>query len=100
MKSKLLAMGYKPKEIKIDGVDGPIYIREMSYKGVLALAKCINPTERMVIITIYSLCDESGNLVFTEDDRDEVASIPYGVIANISYEASKLTNFNDSQLVK
>ncbi|EHM6953371.1 hypothetical protein KGV31_002170 [Vibrio parahaemolyticus] len=100
MKSKLLAMGYKPVEIKVTGVDEPVYIREMSYKGVLAVAKCINPTERMIIMTIYSLCDEKGNLVFTEEDKDEVSTIPYGVISEISYEASKLTKFDDNRTVK
>lgn len=100
MKNKLLAMGYKPVETKLSCLDESIFLRQMSYKGVLALAKCINPTERSIILTIYSLCDEQGNLVFTEDDKETVSEIPYQVISEIAFEAAKLTNFDDKNILK
>ncbi|EJG0782048.1 hypothetical protein C2F72_RS01370 [Vibrio parahaemolyticus] len=101
LKNKLLSMGFKPVETKLECLDEPIFLREMSYKGVLAVAKCITPTERSIIMTIYSLCDENGNLVFTEDDKELVAEqIPYTVISEIAFEAAKLTKFDDNKTLK
>lgn len=100
-KEQFLAMGYKPKEIKLECSDLKVHIREMSYKGVLAVAKCLRTTERSLIMVIYSLCDEHGNLVFTEDDMDTLSTnVPYPVIQEIACEAAKITKFGDGQTVK
>ncbi|MGL4843928.1 MAG: hypothetical protein ACRC2Y_04830 [Aeromonas veronii] len=99
-KEALFAKAIKPIKIEVAPL-GEVHIRELSYKGACEVASRHNPIDRSVFTLIYGLCDESGKLIFTPEDLNEIAdSFSFATIQTIALEVSKITNVAPDKLVK
>lgn len=84
--------GIKPvKKSMGDGTE--IFIRELSYKGAVAVACEYSNAEKAIVTMINGLCDEQGKLVFTEDQKDWVKeNMPVQVIQEVAAMIAILSN--------
>ncbi|HHG3075759.1 TPA: hypothetical protein ACPVXB_001017 [Vibrio parahaemolyticus] len=100
-KELFLQMGLKPVKTYIKSLDKDLYLRELSYAGVAAIAQSKNPIDRAVLALIFSLCDENNKLIFTLDDAQVIAeTFTFETIQEISHEVHKLTKCSPSETVK
>ncbi|QWL58222.1 hypothetical protein HQ400_07850 [Aeromonas jandaei] len=84
------------KETMSDGTE--IWIKELSYKGAVAVACEYSAAEKAIATMIHGLCDKEGKNVFSEDQRDWVKeNLPVPVIQEI---AAKIANLSNRDLVK
>lgn len=96
-----LSMGIKPVEVMIESLGHKLLIKELSYKGAIEVARCLNPIDRAVYSLVNSVCNEDGSLIFTVDDVDSIANaFTFAQIQEIAYEVSKLTKIDDNKTVK
>lgn len=74
-----------------------VYLKQVNVKERIALVEQINEANmgngRLSVFTVlFTLCDESGNLVFGPDDYDLVASKNSRVVDRISNKAWDLNS--------
>lgn len=100
-KEILLSMGIKPVEVNIKSLGQSLYLKELSYKGAIEVAKCLNPVDRSVYTLVNGVCSEDGSLLFAIEDVDTIANaFTFSQIQEIAYEVSKLTKIDPSKTVK
>ncbi|ELA9841220.1 hypothetical protein V4F87_003262 [Vibrio parahaemolyticus] len=100
-KLDLLSLGAKPKLVEIKSIGQSLLLKELSYKGVIEVAQCTNAIDRALYTLIYSVCDEDGKLVFTVDDKEDIANtFTFAQIQEIAFEASNLTQVSSNSTVK
>ncbi|WP_339009452.1 hypothetical protein [Aeromonas popoffii] len=90
---------YAIKPIKTTMSDGTeIFIKELNYKGAMAVASEYDPAERALATLINGLCDESGKNVFAEEQRDWIKeNLPVQIIQEV---ASMIANVSQRDLLK
>ncbi|MGF1787094.1 hypothetical protein L4D00_14965 [Photobacterium swingsii] len=100
-KETFLSFGVKPHKVQIENLGKEIYIRELSYTSLMALRQCKDMIEQSFVAVIGSVCDESGNLLFTENDAPLIAdSMSWYAIQEIASKVAEVTTTNDNDLVK
>ena len=84
------------KETMSDGTE--IFIKEISYKGAIAVMCERSIAEKALFTMIYGLCDESGKNVFTEEQSDWIKeNLPWPVIQEV---AAKIADISKRDIVK
>lgn len=84
------------KETMSDGTE--IYIKELSYKGAIAVACEYSAAEKALATMINGLCDETGKNVFSEEQRDWIKeNLPVPVIQEI---AGKVADISKRDILK
>ncbi|KFA99267.1 hypothetical protein [Vibrio sp. ER1A] len=100
-KLELLALGNKPKLVVIKSLSKELWLKELSYKGVIEVAQCTNAIDRALYTLIYSVCNEDGKLIFDSEDKEVIAeTFTFAQIQEIAYEASNLTSVDNNSAVK
>ncbi|HDI3263894.1 TPA: hypothetical protein PMC50_002515 [Vibrio cholerae] len=92
-KETLLKMGVKAVKKHIPSLNDDVYVKELSYAGAIASAKAKDSSERVLTLIVYTLCDENGVLLFTEEDKEQVANtFSYLTLNEIAIASSDITN--------
>ncbi|MGL4843816.1 MAG: hypothetical protein ACRC2Y_04250 [Aeromonas veronii] len=100
-RESFLALGTKPKKVRIKSINQDIYLRELSYAAAVGLGRISDPAERVVITVISSVCDEAGNLLFLEDDTKLISqNFNFMTLQEIAAKVAEITTFTDDDLVK
>lgn len=100
-RDKFLSFGTKPHKVHIENINEDIYIRELSYAAAISLGRMMDPAERVVTTVVACVCDEHGNLMFTEDDTKLIAmNFNFMTLQEIASKVAEITTFTNDDLVK
>lgn len=70
---------------------GAVFVRSLSLGAMLALSpKLQRDGDVSVDLVIACVCDEAGDLVFTEEDADQLRELHYGAMQRVALAALKL----------
>ena len=100
-KAKFLSFGIKPVEVEIKSLNTSIFLKEMSCKGAVVMGNCEEYIDQAVCAVLFSVCDEVGNLLFTEDDIELItSSFNFIQIQEIATASFNLIKIKDKDLGK
>jgi hypothetical protein len=90
----------KPKVRAVEAWGTTVYIRELKADQVAAMQTRVSRDElrAMAIWLCASICDEHGNLVFTEADEQTVMGLGAGEVMRVGLECLKLNGQGQSAI--
>lgn len=87
----------KPGLLEVPGWP-PVYVRTLSVDDQMALTENHEAKDVPVLILIHALCDENGDLLFTEDDLPALRRQPFPRIILAFGEAAKRNGLSNDEL--
>jgi len=110
LRDQIAAFGAKFNTKKVEGAGiDDLYIREISAGDRETFEDMITDNsignKVRAFIFVKSVCDKDGNLLFTDEDIDEVAAYKYSLLEKVFNESNKLNGItlgevNDNAEVK
>lgn len=88
----------KPHRYEVPEWGGDVFIRVLSAQDQMVLAEGNNANETPVKVLLYSLVDENGERLFTDDDFSELVQEDFPIIMRVFSESAKLNGLSTKEL--
>jgi hypothetical protein len=96
----------KIEQVKLNGVAIKAYVREMTWKerkayeesSGLASGEERDPGVSAELLILATACDEQGERLFSEEERDAVSELPTGVFMAIFKASSLINSISDANV--
>lgn len=95
--------------VELPELKGSVYVREMTGSQLLRYNEKVqslqkeNPEltpvaslELIALMVSFTVCDEAGNLLFTEEDVKSLAENSFGVLLKLSNEALRISGLGNA----
>lgn len=88
----------KPHRLEVSEWGGDVFIRVLSAEDQMALADGEATKDTPIRVLLFSLVDEAGNRLFTDDDAAELAKEDWPVIMRVFAESARLNGLSTKEL--
>jgi uncharacterized protein YfaA (DUF2138 family) len=88
----------KPHRFEVPEWGGDVFIRVLSAKDQMLLADGTDPKDTPVKVLLYSLVDEDGARLFTDEDFGALLEEDFPVIMRVFSEAAHLNGLSTKEL--
>jgi hypothetical protein len=90
----------KPHRFEVPEWGGDVFIRVLSAKDQMVLSDGVDPKETPVKVLCYSLVNEDGERLFSDEDFEALADMDWPVIMRVFTESAKLNGLSTKELEK